>query len=737
MQIGLQGKLSMPKYIVAVLGCTAAVGLCASPAFAQSPAQTLPSVEIQQKKPTKDTKKRAPAATSQHVQRDAEPPLSSAPASTSTVTGEAIASQKPATNDTAQLLSGTPGVSLYQSGGVSSLPSIHGLADDRVRTELDGMLITAACANHMNPPLSYIDPAAVKQVKVMAGITPVSAGGDSIGGTVRVESATPRFAVPGEGTITYGSVSVFGRSNGNGIATSGTASAATENVNITYTGSWARADDYRDGNGNKVLSSLYETENHAVSLAVRNNGDLLIVNAGVQHIPYQGFPNAPMDMTGNDAWFINSRYEGQFTWGKLAVLGYYHNVNHAMDAIIAERGDFMAMPMRTKGNDAGYQVKVEIPVSSRDLVRAGNEFHHQYLNDWWPANGADQDLIMLNGAERDRLGTFIEWERRWNRNWTTLLGFRNDTVWMNEGNIQGYWFGDSDAETFNAQNKSRTDVNFDMTALARYQESEAAIYELGFARKTRSPNLYERYIWYPSTMVGWFGDGNAYDGNINIKPEVANTVSFTANWRGQGSHDWELKVTPYYSYVQDYIDVDFEGTKMMGTLASVKFANHDAELYGADISGRYALWNSLQYGNFALTGVAGFVHGKNLDTGGSLYNMMPLNAKIALQHKLGSWTSAAELQLVDAKTDVEAARLELPTPGYALVNLRTSYEWERVRFDLGVSNLFNQQYYSPLGGKYISQWDVNMNNWSGGALPSPSLLAGEGRSVYAAVTVKF
>ena len=148
------------------------------------------------------------------------------------------------------------------------------MADDRVRTELNGMLITSACANHMNPALSYIDPAAVKQVKVMAGITPVSAGGDSIGGTILVESAGPVFAAPGEGAITYGTVSVFARSNGNGIAASGSASAATDNFNITYTGAWSRSGDYKDGNGDTVKSTLYEAENHMLSLAVRDNGDL-------------------------------------------------------------------------------------------------------------------------------------------------------------------------------------------------------------------------------------------------------------------------------------------------------------------------------------------------------------------------------------------------------------------------------------------------------------------------------
>ena len=91
--------------------------------------------------------------------------------------------------DTAQLLDAQPGVSLYGNGGVSSLPAIHGMADDRVRIKVDGMDLISACANHMNPPLSYIDPSNVGSIKVFAGITPVSMGGDSIGGTISVDFA--------------------------------------------------------------------------------------------------------------------------------------------------------------------------------------------------------------------------------------------------------------------------------------------------------------------------------------------------------------------------------------------------------------------------------------------------------------------------------------------------------------------------------------------------------------------
>lgn len=110
------------------------------------------------------------------------------------------------TNDTASMLDNQPGISLYGAGGVSSLPAIHGLADDRVRLKVDGMDLISSCANHMNPPLSYIDSANVSQVKVFAGVTPVSMGGDSIAGTILVESAAPEFAQPGHDSLVKGRV---------------------------------------------------------------------------------------------------------------------------------------------------------------------------------------------------------------------------------------------------------------------------------------------------------------------------------------------------------------------------------------------------------------------------------------------------------------------------------------------------------------------------------------------------
>ncbi|OZB36577.1 MAG: hypothetical protein B7X35_06435 [Halothiobacillus sp. 14-56-357] len=162
------------------------------------------------------------------------------PAGAQKLTPEQIKAARAATSDSARLLTDFPGVSLFSAGGGSALPIIHGLADDRLRTQVDGMDLIAACPNHMNSPLSYIDPTNIGRVRVYSGVVPVSVGGDSIGGTIEVDSPDPVFAKPGEGTVTQGEIGGFYRSNGSAYGGNLAATLATRNFSLSYRGSTAQ-----------------------------------------------------------------------------------------------------------------------------------------------------------------------------------------------------------------------------------------------------------------------------------------------------------------------------------------------------------------------------------------------------------------------------------------------------------------------------------------------------------------
>lgn len=625
-------------------------------------------------------------------------------------------------SDTAALLSDEAGVSLQTGGGVSSLPVVNGLADDRLRIFIDNMIVCSACANHMNPPLSYIPATSVGTITVTGNLTPVSLGGDSIGSSIIVESEPPLFAVKGQGIVEAGAFSSYYRSNNHARGAALSASIAGSNLSFGITASHDKGDDYVDGHGNTITSTYYESNNLGMTLSAKTDNSLITFKAGHQSIPSQGFVNQWMDMTGNDASYANLDYKGTFGWGKVEASAYWNNTWHEMNSgpdKLTFPLKMPNMPMDTHGISLGYALKTDIRVGSESILRLGNEFHRFTLDDWWPPISSTigtmgpNTFLNINNGRRDRYAFFAELETKPSEKLTTIIGVRNEQVRMDTGNVQGYNDQNmagmmstnyrQDSIAFNSQSQARNDSNWDITALLKYKATTTTDYEFGYAMKTRSPNLYERYawstMWMTSGMLGWFGDGNGYVGNPDLKPEIAHTVSLSMDWHDQDKKSYELKITPYFTYVNDYIGVqDIGNSTSPGTRNILQFVNQDAGLYGIDISGKAGLWESDALGSGQLRGTVGYVHGNNRDTGASLYHMMPLNCNLTLEQKLKGWTNAVELQLVDKKSSVDPLHYEPSTAGYALVNLRTAYQYRNMRIDFGVMNLFDKFYYLPLGG---------------------------------------
>ena len=697
---------------------------------------------------------------------------------------EQIRGLVPATSDTATLLRGVPGVSLNGAGGISSLPAIRGLADDRLRIKVDGMDLIASCPNHMNPALSYIAPSNLGKFQVLAGITPVSVGGDSIGGTIIADSAAPEFAAAGAPSINQGEIGAFLRSNNDARGGNFSAVHASERFHIRYAGSYSKANNYmaggefkdsratgRAGEGaalDEVASTAYERRDHELSMAYKLGEDLLELRLGYQHVPQELFPNQRMDMTDNSQQRVNLRHLAQFDWGRLETRLYHEKVEHEMDFGPDKRfwygmqsnvpgtidgqacgpiGSTCAsgMPMASQGKTLGASLKADIELSVNDLLRVGGEYQRYRLDDYWLASGGSMGpgtFDNIKDGRRDRLGLFGEWERQLNPAWLTLVGLRYEHVASDAAAVSGYGGTQgnqiAEAAAFNASDRSQNDNNWDVTALARYNHDAHLDLEFGVARKVRSPNLYERYTWsswaMAATMNNFVGDGNGYVGDVDLKPEAAHIASVTFDWHSR-DRGHELKVTPFYTHINNYIDaVKHPGTAFQTDAFNVlQYANQSARIYGVDIAGRMPLARN-DLGQWGLQALVNYSNGKNLDTGDQLYNSMPLNTTLTLTQQLGGWSNSLEMLSVQAKNQGSDVRNEIQTSGYTLFNLRLSHSWDKLRVDFGVENLADKFYYLPTGGAYTAQgrtMSMSMGPAWGTAVP------GMGRSFYTGVNLRF
>ena len=703
--------------------------------------------------------------------------------------GRALDLKRAANPDTASLLTSIPGVNVNGVGALANMPVIRGMADDRLTIKVDGIDAISACSNHMNTPLSYVAPTSVEDIKVYKSLAPVSVGSNSIGGAIVVNTARPEFAEDAQPRLS-GQLGGFYYSNGDGNGGNVSATAANDRVSVNYTGSTSKANNYTAGgnfnnwgptastfNGglgsstqlpnNVVGSTAYLTTNQAASIATKlTEKHTVQFQYTSQSTPLEGFANQPMDMLGNEQYRLNLRYWGKYDWGKLEAQTYKENVNHTMnfgpDKKYWYASGATGMPMNTNSTTLGAKVKADYELAGMSLLRSGLEYQHYYLNDWWPVSGtggmSPNAFQNINGGVQQTSSLYTEWEKRYSSEFKSLLGARYSLVNASTGNVQGYNTSATyaaDAAAFNAAGKTRNFNNVDLNATGFWEISQQQSATVGMGRQVRAPNLYQLYTWstggMAANMNSALGDGNGYFGNVNLNSETAYTVSGEYDLHSE-NRAWQTKFAPYYSYVYDYIDaIQWSGNSVAGaastTLVSsqwslLRYVNQNAQLAGADLSGRMPLGKN-DYGVFGLNGFLSYTWGRNQQTGYGLYNIMPLNGKLTFTHHTTGWDNALELVAVARKSRTSVERNEVQTPGYFISNIRGSYSWQKVRIDAGINNIFNTLYYNPLGGSYYGQGATMTGNYNrtqtaaaggpvwGVAMPMP------GMSIYTALNVKF
>lgn len=632
------------------------------------------------------------------------------------------------TNDTAGLLDQASGAAVVRNGPLSGIVQLRGLSDDHVNVLINGMEITPACPNHMDPQLLAIAPSSLQSLTVIPGITPVSLGGDNIGGIVLADRKPPVFSSDSQ-TLWSGALGSFYRSSDDGTGVNGSLGLAGQDWSAAYNGSWSTADDVRIPDGRVRDSGVGEYQQHEGQVAGHLFGGVFQAFGGITRIRDAAAPAQPMDMIKDDSWFAGIRQTGEYSFGQLDSRIAFNSTYHLMDNFSIRRltpkgtpeAEGFPFSAPSQSDDLSGSVRLTIPRES-DTFRTGLDFHWNRFDAFETdvSGGVSQEDI--NNATRTRLGTYFEWQKDWSDQWTTVVGLRNDNVWSNADPVtQFYPDSTDDAIAFNSRSRDKTDVNFDFMASARFTPDSHQSYELAFARKTRSPSILERYLFTPFAFAGGASDGRFYLGNLDLNPEVSHQIAFTADWHGDG---WGLKVTPFYNFVSDYI----QGTPINRTFFDtivLQYQNIDrADLYGVDGEAHYDI-NKL----LTLRGQLSFVRGINRDNDDNLYRIAPLHGTVSLEEHWLSWRSALELAWAAPQHDVAEFNDELISPGYAVLNLRAGYTFaEHLDISLVVENLFDRRYVQHLAGiNQVFDSDVPV----GARIPEP------GRFVAISVGYKF
>ncbi|MFP3362863.1 TonB-dependent receptor [Pseudoalteromonas sp. SIMBA_148] len=650
------------------------------------------------------------------------------------------------------------GVDFSAAGGVSNLPILNGLMGDRVKVLIDGADVTAACANHMNPPLSYISANQITSYNVVAGVSPVSAGGDNIAGVISVNSISPQYSDSNELGWHSGYVSAKYSSVDNGRKLGVGARLASDTLSLNYQGSFSDADSYEDGNGDVVLDTLYRAQNHSLTAAMRDDKQQLVIKLTHQKIPYQGFANQYMDMTDNTSYgaiaqykrsFENSELEGQVNW---------HSVKHGMGFFSQEKTGMM--PMKTDAQDISTQLKWRIALDKNSSILLGQEYYNYSVDDWWPGiEGSTMmgpnDYVNINNGKRERIAAFAEFESQVNTKLWLNAGVRIESINTHVGEVQSYNDGMSmmsmggmvmdtsinnavAAKTFNAGDRDKTDTIVDANLLINYQITNYDELQFGLARKNRAPNLYERYSWGVSTMattmIGWYGDGSGYIGNPDLDVETAHTISATYI-KSAKDDGWRLSTNVWYTDVSDYIDADivrsFNSYNLDNTTRNIfQFTNVDAILYGAKIDLTANIYESKDLGNWQLHANVTNTRGKRDDTNQPLYQIKPLQTQLGISQQMGRFENALSWQWVDNKSRVDNNRFENQTDSYSLVNLSSKATWDSLTLSAEVSNVFDEYYQLPLGGVSIAALRQDSSNGF-------EQLAGQGRSFNVSISYAF
>ncbi|WP_461829526.1 TonB-dependent receptor [Aquifex sp.] len=584
-----------------------------------------------------------------------------------------------------------PGIWKIRKGGIANDIVIRGFKKDEVNFLVEGARLYNACPNRMDPGLFHIDFAEVKEVKVIKGPFDVKNYG-ALGGTVEVKTKDPKEGFSGTLNVAADNWKYFNPSL--------TLSYGKDRFGFLLGYAFRFSKPYEDGKGRKFTE--IPTAGNAYSPDEINSTAFNIHTVWTKFF-YKITPNVKLKLSyahqkANDVLYpylmmdgildetdrVNLTLEGRRFKAQL----YHSSVRHWMDNRKRVKAQNSGSPTgwnmqtyavnKVYGFKGEYRIFPNLNVGIDTFLRNWDAITTMYMKGTFPSQNTIPDVDFTI------FGIFGEYKKKLTDRLKLYVGARVDYAKTEadpaKANTDLYLLYHGTADL------SQTDVLPSGNIQLTYELSKKVELFAGLGSAARIPDPQERYFALKRMK------GADWVGNPNLDPERNTELDLGAKLTtGRIS----LQGRTFFSYVSNYIYIH---KKIVGTNQATTYTNIDAYFYGLELSGTYALTDTLFFdGNLAYT------RARKKDTypekniyDKDIAEIPPLTARLALRYDTGTYFGELEGILTATQNNVDSDLQETKTSGYGILNLKAGMNYKGLRLTAGINNLFDKLYYTHL-----------------------------------------
>ena len=563
--------------------------------------------------------------------------------------------------DGADLLQSVPNMSIIRKGGSSGDPLFRGLGGSRLSINADDQFIYGGCAMRMDPPTAYIHPNSFDKVVVTKGPQTVTQGMGLVSGSVQFIRKDPDFSEKPyniNASLTAGSND---RRDGSLEAEFGGKYGYVRS-NISHN----EADDYKDGDGNRVHSN-FKRDSQMLQLGVTPTENTTIAGTYERSRAKVAYADRMMDGSkfDRDAWNIRFTQRNLTPWFSELELRYGKSeIDHVMDTY----------SLRTIYNPAGKQIKnANNPKRNTDTGRLKATFDWDklnlqtgldYLDDVHVArherggDGYSHKPYMPNQSFK-QWGIFTEasWQQTDNQRW--VAGLRHDQV-------KAHY--DTARVTDPVLKYQKFNLNSGFLRWERNTDNGLKYYA-GFGIAERAPDYWERLR----------------SENKAIRAEQNRQIDAGVIWKRPNLH---ASLSVFGSNIKDFIMMERQG------MMNFNVRNINASRFGGEAEVKWTFAPNWEVG----TSLA-YTHGKNRTDGKPLAQTPPLEWNNTLAFDNGKFSAGALWRVVAKQNRYSKGQGNIvgqdigASSGFGVLSLNAGWKFSKyATLQGGVDNVFNKTY---------------------------------------------